>query len=161
MRDDSTLQTYLRNGVLIDSNILLLFLVGSCEPSLIGHFDRISSFNYDDFELLVNVMNRFRTVVYTPSIITEVNNLATKLYGPTKMAFLMTLRRFVEKMVEEFHPSREVVVTEFFAKFGYADAAIAVAAKQRYLVLTNDSRLSGFLRAQEIDAINFSELRYL
>ncbi len=46
-----------------------------------------------------------------------------------------------------------------FAKFGLTDAAIAEIAAKKYLVLTDDFRLSQSLQAAGIDALNFNHVR--
>jgi hypothetical protein len=46
-----------RNGLLIDTNLLVLFTVGSVSPDRIESFKRTSAYNREDYELLVRVMN--------------------------------------------------------------------------------------------------------
>ncbi|MFZ3213324.1 MAG: hypothetical protein WA188_17615 [Terriglobales bacterium] len=150
---------YVHAGVLVDSNILLLLFIGSYDLSLVGRFKRIAAFARTDYELLLSTLSRFSAVVTTPMILTEVNSLSNLLESRHKYGYYTVFSLLVDKMLEEVPTTKEIVATEFFKKFGYTDAAIAIAARQRYLVLTDDFALSGFLQSQQIDVINFNHLR--
>jgi hypothetical protein len=45
-----------------------------------------------------------------------------------------------------------------FVRFGLTDASIAGVARNRYLVLTDDFRLSNFLRSERQDVVNFNHI---
>ncbi len=150
---------YFHAGVVVDSNILLLLFIGSYDLSLVGRFKRLAAFARTDYELLVSTLSRFSAVVTTPMILTEVNSLSNLLEFRHKYGYYTVFSLLADKMLEEIPTTKEIVATEFFKKFGYTDAAIAIAADQRYLVLTDDFALSGFLQSQQIDVINFNHLR--
>jgi rRNA-processing protein FCF1 len=61
---------------------------------------------------------------------------------------------------EEYVTSREPM-TSGWAKFGLTDAAVGVIAKNKYLVVTDDFRLSQKLQHDGIDTLNFNHLRQL
>ncbi len=65
---------YSNKGLLIDTNILLLYFVGSFDRQHIEKFKRTSQFTIKDFDYLVILLDRFDTLVTTPNILTEVNN---------------------------------------------------------------------------------------
>ncbi len=46
-----------------------------------------------------------------------------------------------------------------FPKFGLTDTGIVHSARGRFLVLTDDFRLAGYLQRQGIDVVNFNYLR--
>ena len=46
-----------------------------------------------------------------------------------------------------------------FPRFGLTDTAILLAAKGKYLVLTDDFPLAQYLQTEAIDVINFNHVR--
>lgn len=50
-------------------------------------------------------------------------------------------------------------MTLAFDVFGLADAAVATAARGRYLVVTDDGPLYGYLINSGIDAVNLQQIR--
>lgn len=48
-----------RNGVLVDTDLLLLFFIGGYDPSLISKFKRTQSFDEDNFSLLDAILKPF------------------------------------------------------------------------------------------------------
>lgn len=67
------------DGVLVDTNLLLLYVVGAYSPRWIGRFKHTSAFTEDDFELLGRLMGQFQTVVTTPHVLTDLQRSATFL----------------------------------------------------------------------------------
>src|SRR5579884_1086932 len=151
------IQKYRRKGLLVDSNLLLLFLVGSFDSSLIEKFKRTraSGFTTDDFELLTRIMAQFEKIVTTPHILTEVSNLST-FKGITKMDYFQRFGISILSFDEQTVPSKNFCHKAYFCAFGLKDAAIAHIAKNNYLVLTAEFALSNYLQKSGIDAINFN-----
>jgi hypothetical protein len=79
MRPDAVLARYRTAGVLVDTNLLLVYFVGAFDPALIPKFKRTRMYTLEDHPLLVRVLGFFEKVVTTPHILTEVSNLAGQL----------------------------------------------------------------------------------
>lgn len=62
-------------AVLIDTNILLMYVVGTLDPRLIPTLKRTKIFTVEDYTTLSQFLEHFRTIVTTPNILTEVSNL--------------------------------------------------------------------------------------
>ncbi|WP_292743219.1 hypothetical protein [Nostoc sp. NMS4] len=75
----SLIRRYSQKGVLVDKNILLLLLVGSVNQERITKFNRTQQFIPEDYELLLAFIEKFKKLVTTPNILTEVNSLANQL----------------------------------------------------------------------------------
>jgi hypothetical protein len=69
------------NGLFLDSNLLLLLLIGAVERGLVIRFKRTRVFLQEDYDLLCDVVAQFTRVVTTPHVLAEVSNLATALEG--------------------------------------------------------------------------------
>lgn len=65
-----------RTGVLVDTNLLLLFFVGGYDRSLVERFRRTADrFVAPDFDTLSALLMSFERIVTTPHILTETSNL--------------------------------------------------------------------------------------
>ncbi|MHC5611470.1 MAG: PIN domain-containing protein [Nostoc sp.] len=68
----SLVRRYCQKGILIDTNILLLFLVGSVNQERINKFNRTQQFIPEDYKLLLAFIGSFQKLVTTPNILTKV-----------------------------------------------------------------------------------------
>jgi rRNA-processing protein FCF1 len=150
---------YRREGLLIDSNLLLLLFVGLRDRNRIQKFKRTAQFTISDFERLSAFIGRFKEVVTTPSILTEVSNLLGQLPDSLKYSFYQHFAHAMKTVHEQYTPSQELSNDRAFPKFGLTDTAILQAASERCLVLTDDFRLTQYLLSQNINVINFNQLR--
>jgi rRNA-processing protein FCF1 len=116
-------------------------------------------FTVDDFELLVAFIGRFKEVVTTPSILTEVSNLLGQLPDSLRHSFYQHFAYGLKNLREHYTPSQELGDEKAFPKFGLTDTAILQAANGKYLVLTDDFRLTQYLLSRHVDVINFNHLR--
>jgi rRNA-processing protein FCF1 len=155
----SLFQKYKQKGILIDTNILLLWFVGSVNRQRISKFNRTEKFVPEDYDSLVQILSYFNKIVTTPNILTEVNSLANQLGEPERSQCLSVFAQGVARLNESYLESQEVVKTESFTKFGLTDCSIVNIAKNKYLVLTDDFKLTNYLQKIEIDTINFNNIR--
>ena len=156
---DYLLTRYKSRGVLIDTNLLLLYFVGIYDPQRIPKFKRTMTFAIEDFFTLLRFFQYFSKVITTPNILTEVNSLANQLPDNIKIAFLPKFAEQLVALEEHYLESAELTSTPYFLKLGLTDCGILHLAQGQYLVLTDDFRLAGHLEKQGIDAINFNHIR--
>lgn len=83
---EAYIKQYRRKGIIVDTNLLLLALIGG--TSSIGEFKRTRGYSDEDYQLLLKVIDQFETLVSTPHILAEVSNLTNGLYG-SKLRDLM------------------------------------------------------------------------
>ena len=150
---------YRREGLLIDSNLLLLLFVGLHDRSRIEKFKWTAQFTLEDFRLLLGFIQRFKEVATTPSILAEVSNLLGQLPDNLRYSFYEHFAEAIKVRHEHYAPSQELSKDRAFPKFGLTDTAILQAASGIYLVLTDDLRLAQYLQGRNIDVINFNHLR--
>lgn len=130
--------------VILDTNILLVYLIGCIDPKLIKDFKRTQAYCIEDFYVLDYLIKKFEKISTTPNILTEVSNLGGQLSGNLKTEFFIILSQFIQVIGEEYLPSNEVVKNHFFVKYGITDTGIFdLINTGNYLVITNDFRLSG------------------
>ena len=122
-------------------------------------FKRTRQFTSEDFDCLARVLQLFKHVVTTPNILTEVSNLLGQLPQGIRRPVFQIVSRVIQAFYEEFTLSRDLAQESCFPMFGLTDTGIVQSAKGKFLVLTDDFRLAGYLAKREIDVINFNHLR--
>jgi hypothetical protein len=144
---------YRGKRILLDANLLLLYLVGTLQRERIATFKRTSQFSPEDFDLLLALVAQFRLLVTTPHLLTEVNSLANSLPEYLKPGWCDHFGR----KIAPFQPASIIMRQTAFNPFGLTDAAIQNASADT-LILTEDFRLSGFLQSQGVATLNFRDL---
>lgn len=150
-------------GALVDSNLLLLLLIGSFDLGLLGEhgFKRVAKYTVQDYSILVLLLKQFKTCVTTPHILTEVSNLAGQLPESQKSGcfgrFVETLGRFAELNNTD---SFAAALRPEFVYLGLTDCVLTTAASE-YLVITDDLRFCSSLQRAGLDALNFNHIRTL
>lgn len=167
MIDDYTkslINKYKPKGILVDTNILILWIVGSVNRQRITSFKRTAQFMPKDYDDLVRILTSFSKIVTTPNILTEVSNLVKDIKEPelskcfNKLAeSLSTAASF--RLEEYYIESKVVAEVDCFNRFGLTDCSILKLAHDDYLVLTDDFNLARHLLGMGIDVINFNHLR--
>lgn len=156
----SLIQRYAAKGILIDTNILLMYFVGMLNRERIARFKRTDRFDSNDYDLLVKLVACFGSVVTTPNVLTEVSSLINQLGEPDRSRCYQIFASKIASMQEYYLPAKEVASSNwYFSQYGLVDCGIAVLARNRYLVLTDDLRMASYLYGQGIDTINFNHLR--
>lgn len=153
-------------AVLLDANLLLVFLAGFLGARGFKSFKRVHDYTFGDYELLVRLLSSFSILLTTPHILTEVCNLADSLTGSLKrdwdlnFAVLVRSEKTRIGVRERWAPAAELSYLAEFSPFGIADTAVAQLASEA-LVVTEDHRLSGFLGSRGVPVLNFDDLRKL
>ena len=152
---------YKNKGVLVDSNLLLVYVVGMYDPSRIARFKRTATFSIDDFYLLAQLLRFFQKVVTTPNILTEVNSFSNQLPEDIKPSYNPEFAKQITLLEEHYLASNRVSSVISFQRFGLTDSGIAELARGKYVVLSDDLKLVIYLQKEGIDAVNFNHIRYL
>ena len=160
---DSLLGRYRNAGVLVDTNLLLLYFVGFYDKELIERWSRTADrFVSVDFDTLYILLEDFSRLVVTPHILTEVSNLLGNLADPAKTGCYKLLARAMRlTMYEKYTLGVDLSDSPMFGLFGITDASILDAAVGSYLVLTDDLPLYSYLQGNGVEVLNFNEVRGL
>jgi len=105
------------SGVLIDTNLLVLFLVGSVNKKRIPNFKRTDGFTVDDYDLLPRLMGWFGKLIATPHVLAQVSDL-TDLHGNELGVVREKFRSLVDVIEESFDVGREIVSDSIFMRLG-------------------------------------------
>ena len=116
------------NKVVIDTNLLVLLIVGSVDEKKVGT-KRTKEFTRQHYLGLLGFLENMDTVYVTPNVLTETSNLLRGLRDPRLME---RLRRLVEQSREIPIESKIAVRNKKFPQVGLADAALleVISAKK-------------------------------
>ena len=149
---------YQAKGLLLDANLLLLFVIGSNDPSLIGK-RKLSQYLAEDFVILKAFVRTFAKLVTTPHILTEVSNLLGDYPENQKRRELFrSFARSMTLLQEEHAESQPAAERSEFVFLGLTDCVSAELADQ-FLVLSSDARMIVKLQEASLDALNFNHFR--
>lgn len=154
-------RNYAGKGILIDTNLLLVLIVGSVDPRQVLRFKRTRSYTPQDFKLLVRLIDRFRRIVVTPHILAELTNLLPTGKADALSAGYFTRLVEVLKAAREEHVAKDTMIdSPLLAKIGFTDLSMMEAANGgKYLVLTDDLAAAAYLRLNGCDVLNFNHVR--
>lgn len=155
---------YREAGVLLDTNLLLLLVVGLWRQEHISQFKRTQTFTASDFLVLNTYLSSFDQVIATPHIATETSNFLGQLSSRDARASRVVFRKLLNSeldhvFVEVSHPAPELALHEMFPGFGLADTALESAGRNQRLVLTDDLPLYHYLSQIGVDTLNYNYLR--
>jgi hypothetical protein len=130
-------------GILLDSNLFVLWIIGTTDINLISRHKRTSDYDEKHFQALILLLTRFPTVIVTPHILTEVSNLCSLIDSRLQLLIRETFQTVVQEdfIVELDIHSKEACSTEAFLQLGLTDAVIKNHVDKRVLVVTDDQPL--------------------
>ncbi|MBU0567851.1 hypothetical protein KJ693_07410 [bacterium] len=155
----SLFQKYKKRGIVVDANLLLVYFLGSFNPQLIPQYKRTKSYTPEDFAILYRLIKYFDRLLTTPNILTEVSNLSTALGEQIRQEYFKKFKNMVMTLTEEIVMSRKAAENKYFEKYGLTDTVIVELCQKKYLVITDDFKLSNLLSHINIDVINFNHIR--
>ncbi len=145
--------------LLLDTNVLVLFAVGTVNRHRIPTFKRTSQYTIQDFDLLLGVLGQWRLHYTAPHVLAEVSNL-TDLAGVERLRVREVLKETISILTEVAIPSAHAALDSSYPVLGLADASIvAVAREHQCAVLTDDLDLYLWLQRDRIPVLNFTHLR--
>lgn len=133
-----------KKPILIDTNLLLLYLVGMYSEKAIAKSQRLKIYDIEQFRLLRDFLNLAPKILVTTNISTEISNLVD-FNGETLKDFYIFFNEFLQlPIVEEIHLESKLISSrKEFSIYGLTDTGINSLAK-KYLILTDDSRLYAY-----------------
>jgi hypothetical protein len=147
-------------SLLLDSNLLLLWITAQYDLRLLATFKRVQMFTQDDAILLAWIIDQFDSVVTTAHVVTEASNLGNSLSSNSRLGWFTALSEFSMTTLEETHPLNALASCEEFIRFGVTDCALS-SLSSKYRVLTMDHRLSNYAREHGMPVLNFNDLRQM
>lgn len=160
---DKLLQKMQTHGVVLDTNLLVLLIVGLADIHLVAQHKKLNSYNETDFKLLVAILDKCKKIVITPHILAETSNLVTfGMHGDNETKVFFALRLFMERenFLEIHTHGKDISNKEGYLKFGLSDIGLLETLKSESVLLTDDYKLSGYAEKRNFETLNFNHLKY-
>src|SRR5579864_8338785 len=114
-------------GLFVDTNLLVLFTIGSVNRNRIEQFKRTSKYTQTDYDLLLRVLGKFKTLYTVAHVMAEVSNL-TDLSVPEQRQARHVLKETLSVLTEVGMQSSRAADNPLYQDHGLVDAAIAAVA---------------------------------
>ena len=142
----------------LDSNLLLLLVVGRTERGLLTRHKRLRSYSEADYELLQGFIAVSNVLVTTPSALTEVSNIADSEFVSLLAPAWPRRWGLIGAFVEVYWQSSKL--GDFsFNRLGLADCSLLAVLDDRTRLLTVDSALYLAALGRGCHAVNFNHIR--
>jgi predicted nucleic acid-binding protein len=146
-------------GLLVDTNLLVLYAVGAVNRNRIETFKRTNRYTKTDYDLLLRVLARFERVFTVAHVLAEVSNL-TDLPGSERLRAQDVLKKTIALLDEAEISNALAAEDRLYENHGLVDAAIgAVARAHNCAVLTDDFDLYRCLSHDNVNVFNFTHLQ--
>lgn len=147
--------------VLIDTNALVVLIVGLVEPNLFKTHNKTSIYDKDDFEELLSVIESVEHLIILPNVWTELDNLLNGFTGHHKEKYIEEIKAGLQDSTEIYVESKIGVEHHSFYNLGLTDSLILhySLTKDCELLITSDSQLSDYARANEIAVYDMVKIK--
>ena len=147
--------------IILDTNLLLLFIVGTASRKYIGMHKKLKSYTNEDFDLLLRLLSSADNIAVTPNTLTETSNLAAYISDPALTHILEVFRSLImdNNTNECFVQSYVAAARPEFIRLGLTDAALLHIADDSRVLLTADVGLYLAALNDGKNAQNFNHLR--
>ena len=148
-------------GYLIDTNLLVLLVVGRVGREHIARHRRLRAYTAEDYDALVDLIGRI-DLLLTPNTLTETSNMLSQHREPDRSRFLEMLRRLIQGSREVVVSSEVAASNTEFVRLGLTDATLieAVTEDTPLLTVDLDLYLSAMQKSRNAPtAVNFTAFR--
>lgn len=150
-------------GLLLDTNVLLLFLADAVSADFARRWSRTESFAEEHIAVMRAATSAAKRFVTTPHVLTEASNLAIggARYDEDRTRLNELLRAFALKTEERYVRAATVATDSRFTRLGLADMAhVFHRRRSRPLVVTDDAPLTRELEERGLPVANLSHYAF-
>lgn len=153
------IKKYRQKGLLIDTNLLILLIMGNYDVALIEKNKRTEKYSKEDYLVLRKFSDSFNRIITTPNILTGVSNLSPNFNKDINKKYFDEFSAFIQRAVEKYIKTLNLKTEEYFNPYGVSDSIIINLCKRGYLLITDDLKLFNFINAQKYEVLNFNHIR--
>ena len=159
---DGIISKYHQKGIIIDTNLLILLIVGSLGEEALSRckLTKSSEYKYKDFLILEEILKNFKNIIITPHILSEISHHLIKDNSDNSEIFRAIISK-LSNIVEE-HVKKDIILSQGVSvKLGIIDGSITeLCLNKKIPVITDDGPLSGFLGHLGVEHININHIRF-
>ena len=125
----------------LDSNLLVLYVVGMVDRNLIRSHRRLKHFRGEDFDRLRQLVDDADAIYVTPNTLTETSNLLNTGRDQERELVFAALKELIGGCIEVVVPSKHGARRAEFARLGLTDAVLLECISAERPLLTVDVEL--------------------
>ena len=148
-----------RVSVVVDTNLLVLFVVGKASRSFIAKHKRLTEFVAEDYDALVRILENASDLLVTPHVLAETSNLVGYIAEPARTEVMRVLQTLIRTATEVAVASKAAAEKKEFIRLGLTDAALLEATNQEVVLLSTDLELCIAAETTGKLAMNFNHVR--
>lgn len=160
--EEAFLRACSRKGLLIDTNLLILLLIGRHNINEISSCSRTRNYTSKDYLFIETVLASTKArIILTPHSLAEIANLTfDKLfYGENLRQYFVHVVAALTEADERFIEKEILLAEDNLLKFGFTDMANALVARDGCAVLTEDGELYGYMAGSGYPVMNLNMIR--
>ena len=146
-------------SALVDTNLLLLLVVGMTDKAYIATHKRTKAYSEADYDALVSVLDGFDSLWIASHCLAEVSNLLKQTHFDKAKELLVTLRTIGVVARESHIPKDSIFNSEMYLRLGVADTGFVQKARRVSCSFTVDFELYRSISELGIKVVNFNHLR--
>lgn len=143
----------------LDTNLLIVLVVGLTDRSLVGNHKRTRAFGPEDFDLLLRIVLGAEQIIVTPHVLAETSNLLGQDDDPRCKMLRGKLKELMNLHDERHTPAVVVSQHSDFLRLGVADCGILSVLADDVVLLTDDLALYLAAMREDPKSMNFTHLR--
>lgn len=144
--------------IVIDSEPLILYIVGMININYINRSKRTSIYSKLDFELLQAHIGNASQLLVPPNVWTETDNHLNDIVGHYNHVYYELLRNFITSSTEKYVRTNEITNDSTFSLLGITDTVLLRLAKKTGTLITGDSQLSNYATSIGIKVYDTKEV---
>lgn len=147
-------------AIIVDTNLLILLVVGQTSLPYISMHKRLKAYTISDYHLLVTLLAPASNICVTPNILTEASNLLEQIGEPARSLIFRKFAEIVDQISETYIQSRAGVRAAEFMRLGLTDSVLLLASSDPSIVLVT-ADLGLYLAAMQrgLAVVNFNHHR--
>ena len=146
--------------VAVDTNLLLLLLIGTVAPEFVERHKRLRAYDLDDYRLILEFLIDAESVVITPNVATELVNLAGQgVSEPLRTELFVHLKNWLPTLPELALSTARAVTVPEFTRLGLTDSVWLAALEPGTELLTDDITLYLAALRRGLPATNLNHIR--
>ena len=150
-----------KRPILVDTQLLVLLVVGSAKPSLIARHKRTrTSYTQTDFELLLDLLGFAPKFLFCAHVAAEVSNLVGQYGEPDRSSLMRNLKALLNNASESAISCAAVMEAPEYITLGLADAAQLAVCAPDSVLLTDDEPLFRAASARGTAALYFTAEKF-
>ncbi|NVM03449.1 MAG: hypothetical protein HWN67_14055 [Candidatus Helarchaeota archaeon] len=154
------LENLYSKGIIVDTNLLILLLVGVYDPRYISKFKITSKYTKKDFIILRNFVNRFKKLIITPHILAELSNLSMKIPERRLTGYFIYFIDILKRS-EEINIDKNLILSnKYIYRIGVTDVGIMLSSENNDLLfITDEFKLANISFSKGLNVLHFSQIR--